>query len=101
MSRYEIEEKITKDRYLELLMNADTSKSIIRKTRYCFIYENQYFELDIYPFCDTKAILEIELTDKGKEVTIPNDISVIREVTNDDNFKNVNIAMDKNILNNA
>jgi len=98
MSRYEIEEKITKDRYLELLMHADTSKNIIRKTRYCFVYENQYFELDIYPFSKDKAILEIELTDENNEVVIPTDIMVIREVTDDDNFKNVNLAKDNSVL---
>jgi len=101
MSRYEIEEKISKEKYLELLMQADINMGIIRKTRYCFVYENQYFEMDIYPFCTDKAILEIELTDKNNKVIIPNDISVIREVTDDDNFKNANIAKNKEILINA
>ena len=98
MSRYEIEEKISKERYLELLMQADSNKGIIKKTRYCFVYENQYFELDVYPFCDDKAILEIELTEESKEVRIPNDIIVIADVTNNDNFKNVNIASNKEIF---
>lgn len=98
MSRYEVEEKISKDRYLELLMQADTSRGIIRKTRYCFMHNNQYFEMDIYPFCKERAILEIELTDETKEVTIPEEISVIKDVTDDDNFKNVNIAKDNSIL---
>lgn len=101
MSRYEVEEKITKERYLDLLMQADTSKSIIRKTRYCFVYENQYFEMDIYPFSKEKAILEIELTDENNQVNIPADISVIREVTDEDSLKNANIAKDKNVLINA
>ena len=99
MSRYEIEEKISKDRYLSLLMEADTSKNIIRKTRYCFIYENQYFELDIYPFSKDKAILEIELTDETREVILPKEISIIKEVTDDDNFKNSNIARNVSIFN--
>ena len=98
MSRYEIEEKITKDRYLDLLMRADTTKNMIRKTRYCFVYENQYFEMDIYPFSDSKAILEIELTDKNDKVVIPNEISVIRDLTEDDNFKNSSIAKNREVL---
>ena len=98
MSRYEIEEKITKDRYLSLLMNADTSKSMVRKTRYCFVFENQYFEMDIYPFSMNKAILELELTDENSKVVIPEDIVVVKEVTDDDRFKNVNIARDNTIL---
>ena len=40
-------------------MNADTSKHPIRKTRYCVVYENQYIEIDVFPFSKDKAILEI------------------------------------------
>lgn len=98
MSRYEVEEKISKDKYLDLLMDADTSRNIVRKTRYCFMYENQYFELDVYPFSQDKAILEIELTDETQEVVLPNEISVIKEVTDDDNFKNSNIAKDNSVF---
>lgn len=98
MSRYEIEEKISKDRYLSLLMDADTSKNIIRKTRYCFMYENQYFELDLYPFSSDKAILEIELTDETKEIILPKEFFVIKEVTDDDKFKNSNIAKDNSVF---
>ncbi len=100
MSRYEVEEKITKEQYLDLLLKADTSKNMIRKTRYCFVYENQYFEMDIYPFSSSRAILEIELTDKNKEVVIPNEIAIIYDVTNDERFKNVNIAKDNRVLTN-
>ena len=45
-----IEKRLSKDEYLSLLMNADITKQQIRKTRYCLIYKNQYFEIDIYPF---------------------------------------------------
>ncbi len=100
MSRYEIEEKISKEKYLELLMQADTNMGIIRKTRYCFVYNNQYFEMDMYPFCSDKAILEIELTDKNDNIDIPSGICVIREVTEDEEYKNVNIAKNKNIFKN-
>ena len=34
-------------------------KKQIRKTRYCLTYESQYFEIDIYPFWNDKAIVEI------------------------------------------
>lgn len=97
-SRYEIEEKITKDEYLSLLMEADPNLNVLRKTRYCFVYKSQYFELDVYPFETEKAILEIELTNENQEVCIPSFISVISEVTEDDRFKNKNIAKNKNIF---
>lgn len=90
--RIEIERRITKDEYLNLLMNADTSLGQIRKDRYCLTYNNQYFEIDIYPFWNDKAIMEIELRDMNEEVIFPDEITVIKEVTNDPEYKNSSIA---------
>ena len=88
-SRDEVERKISKDEYLALLVEGI---SVVRKDRYCFFYKNQYFELDIYPDWENEAILEIELTSEEQEVTLPDWITVIREVTGDDRYKNVNLA---------
>ena len=92
IKRMEIEKRLTKDKYLELLMDADTSRRQIRKTRYCMTYNNCYLELDIYPFWKDKAILEIELSSEDEEISIPNEIKIIKEVTNDETFKNANLA---------
>lgn len=92
LKRVEIEQRISKDEYLSLLLNANTKLNQIRKTRYCLVYNNQYLELDIYPFSNEKAILEVELNNEKQEVSLPNFIKVIKEVTNDDNYKNVNLA---------
>lgn len=89
LSRQETERKITVQEYLSFLLEGEKK---LRKDRYCFVYENQYFELDIYPDWEDEAILEIELTEETQEVDIPNWIQVIREVTGDFNYKNVNLA---------
>lgn len=89
ISRQETERRISKDEYLALLMESE--KSII-KNRYCFVYKNQYFELDIYPSWEEEAILEIELTSENQEVAIPEWIEVIKEVTEDPAYKNYNLA---------
>jgi len=73
-------------------MEADTSKKQIRKTRYCLTYESQYFEIDVYPFWDDKAIIEIELSNENAEITFPDYIKVIKEVTDDDRYKNASLA---------
>ena len=90
--RVEVEHRISKDEYLELLMDADTSKRQIRKTRYCLTHGGQYFEIDIYPFWDDKAILEIELKDEDETIRFPEKIRIIKEVTEDDSFKNSSLA---------
>jgi len=73
-------------------MNADTSKHPIRKTRYCLIYQNQYFEIDIYPSWNDKAIVEIELNNEKQEIKFPQELKIIKEVTNDNNYKNISLA---------
>ncbi len=70
--------------YLTLLVEADLSKRQIRKTRYCLTFEGQYFEIDVYPFWNDKAIAEIELSDENAEIVFPKQIKVIKEVTDDD-----------------
>ena len=75
-----------------ILMDADTAKKQIRKTRYCLTYQNQYFEIDLYPFWKDKAIMEIELSDENAKIDFPDFIKVIKEVTDDDAYKNSSLA---------
>lgn len=92
IKRIEVERRLTKDEYLRLLMNADPDCKTIRKTRYCLTYENQYFEIDIYPFWNDQAIVEIELNAENTEIRFPEEIKVIKEVTDDCSFKNASLA---------
>ncbi len=92
IKRVETESRLSKEEYLSLLMEADTSKRQIRKTRYCLTYNNQYFEIDVYPFWDDKAIMEIELKDENETVVVPEFIEVIKEVTEDEEYKNASLA---------
>ena len=96
IKRIETESRISKDEYLSLLLDADITKRQIRKTRYCLMYKSLYFEIDIYPFWNDKAIMEIELRDKNQEIIIPSFIKIIKEVTNDVAYFNSNLAS-KNI----
>lgn len=92
LKRVEIEKRLSQEEYLTLLMDADTSKRQIRKTRYCLTYNNQYLEIDVYPFWSDKAIAEVELSDENTEIVFPEQIKVIKEVTEDENFKNASLA---------
>ena len=93
IKRVEVEKRLSQAEYLNLLMEADTSRHPIRKTRYCLTYDNQYFEIDVYPFWNNKAIVEIELSDEGDEIRMPPQIEVIREVTDDQSYKNSALAL--------
>lgn len=92
LKRIESEHRISKEEYLRLLMEADTEKRQIRKTRYCLTHQNQYFEIDIYPFWTDKAIVEIELNDEEQEIVFPDQLRIIKEVTNDESYKNASLA---------
>lgn len=92
LKRIETETKLTNDEYLQLLLDADTTKNQIRKTRYCLVYKNQYFEIDIFPFWKDKAIMEIELNREDQEIEIPKMIKIIKEVTDDERYFNASLA---------
>ena len=96
LKRVEIERRLTKEEYRNLLMESDTEKRQIRKTRYCLTYENQYFEIDVYPFWSDKAVMEIELSDENAKITFPEKIKVIKEVTDDEAYKNASLALEHN-----
>lgn len=92
IERIEKDEKIDIRKYVSLLNEADTSLHQIQKTRYAFLYKNQYFELDIYPFSDEYAILEIEVQNEDDEIQLPDFLEYVKEVTNDNSYKNHSLA---------
>lgn len=87
--RQETEYRISEKEYISLLTKTNRSVS---KKRYCFVFENQYLELDVYPDMAEQAILEIELTDQSKKISFPSWIEVIEEVTDKPEYKNANRA---------
>ena len=96
LKRVEVERRLSKDEYLHLLMEADPACRPIRKTRYCLTWNNQYFEIDLYPFWQDRAIAEIELASEAAPIHFPPQIRVIREVTDDESYKNAALARNRN-----
>lgn len=89
--REEDESRISMEDYVRLLTEADTSLQPIHKTRYCFLYNQRHFELDIYPFSDDYAVLEIEVTDFDEPIDMP-ELDIIKEVTSDNRYRNHTLA---------
>ncbi len=92
MKRVELEERLTQDEYLDLMMQADPAYRPIRKRRYCLSENGLYFNIDIYPQWSDQALMEIELYSRDQEVTLPEGIRVIREVTGEVEYTNPYIA---------
>ncbi len=88
----ENERIITEKEYLDLLETRNSSLATVKKLRYSFPYGKRIVEIDVYPFWENVAILEIELEDENEEMTIPDFITVICEVTEKRQFKNRAIA---------
>ncbi|MBQ1347962.1 MAG: AAA family ATPase [Blautia sp.] len=86
------ENRLSEEDYLRLLSEADPDMKPLSKTRYCFTYQDHYYELDVYPFWKDKAMLMIELPNKDAPYFIPEFLHVQREITHDPAFRNHKLA---------
>lgn len=86
--RLETEEEITEDEY-ERLLDLKTPDTItLSKTRYVYPYKNKNIEIDIFPFWQNQAFLEVELESECDIFELPEFIEVIREVTSEKAYRN-------------
>ena len=92
MRRIEIEREISEGEYEELLQQADPKRQVIHKHRCCLPYRDQLFEIDLFPFWEDRAIMEIELLDEAQAVDFPPEIEILREVTGDKRYTNASMA---------
>lgn len=88
----QVEKHISKSEYEEKLNRADPTRNKLYRTHYCISENNQYIEIDIYPFWDDKAILNIDLLDANDEIHIPDYIQVIEDITNNKEYLNSELS---------
>ena len=88
----ELEKALTQKEYLKRLSDADRARGTLRKTRYHLRYEDRYFEIDLFPFWQDRALCEIQVSDEAVPVTLPPELTVIREVTDDPAYSNAALA---------
>lgn len=91
-SAEEDEHEVDEGTYNALLLRRDPERNTIRKTRFTFPYEEHMMEVDIYPFWQKQAVLEIELETENEAYQIPPFLTLIREVTADYRYKNASLA---------
>lgn len=92
LKRIEVEERLTQEEYLSLLVQADPAYRPIHKQRYCLSDNGLYYEIDVYPEWQDKAIMEVELHSDTQKVFFPDCVKVIREVTDDPSYSNHGLA---------
>lgn len=89
ITRSETETRITEQEYEAAKERAE---ACLTKTRLCIAENGKYFELDIYPYSEKYAVIEIELCDEEEEFMLPSYLNVIREVTGENDYSNHTIA---------
>ena len=94
MRRVEDEREIDGNTCSELLERADPARRPIQKTRCCFSHGGKLWELDVFPFWENQAFLEIELTSEEEDFSLPPGIRLIREVTDDPRYTNAALSFE-------
>lgn len=92
VTRQENEYEISCGEYEKLLIQARPDCIPIKKKRVRFDWKDQLFELDIYPFSDKLAIMELELDSPEQEIFFPENVRLIKEVTGQEEYSNAALA---------
>lgn len=88
LSCIEDEREISKTLFDELSLKIRAGSRPINKKRYKYPYLGHILEIDVYPEWQSLAIMEIELSLESEKYSIPEEISVVREVTGEVGFSN-------------
>lgn len=90
-SKWVTERPINKREYSSYILGRDVNLEPVSKEKYRFIYEDHRVEIDVYPFCNDKAIMFV-YAPEDVECELPGDIKVIKNVTNVPEYKNRMLA---------
>ncbi|MBQ4556446.1 MAG: CYTH domain-containing protein [Clostridia bacterium] len=94
VKRIELEDEVDEQEYNELLKRADPECRVIEKVRYCVPYAGFTFEIDVFPFWNDKAFMEVEMPSEDTNVELPGFVKIIREVTEDNRYTNHALAIE-------
>ena len=87
--KWDTERPISQKQYEKYLLERDTALSPVRKTKYRFVFADRRCEIDVYPFSAEKAVL---FQYGQSSAALPEEITVLREVTEDADYKNRKLA---------
>lgn len=92
MTRVEIESEITKEEFDSLSKYIREGYSPVSKVRHSFKLQGFTYEVDIFPFWDDRAYLEIEVESENIKPPVPDFIHIIKDVTWDKRYRNSALA---------
>lgn len=87
--KWDTERPISQKQYEKYLLERDTALSPVRKTKYRFVFADRRCEIDVYPFSAERAVL---FQYGQSSAALPEEITVLREVTGDADYKNRKLA---------
>lgn len=82
---------LSAEEYIDELDNKMLDRNPIIKYRYSFIYHSVYYKIDIFEDKDF-SILEVDLLNSHETVHFPSFIEVLKDVSDDPNYKNYNLS---------
>ena len=89
--RIKTDRVLTSREYNEHKRQIDHSIEMTDKMRYSFINNDLFYKLDVYDFDKTKGILSV--ADNGEaEIVLPDYVTVLKDVTDDIQYKNYYLA---------
>ena len=88
----EDERELSEAEYLKLLESRNPALRTVEKRRITIPYGGLLLEVDLYPFWQNIAILEIELPSEDIPAPLPPFLTVLSEVTDDVRYKNERLA---------
>ncbi len=92
MTRVEIESEITEEEFNLLSKYIKEGYSPISKVRHSFSLSGFTYEVDVFPFWNDRAYLEIEVDSEDTKPPIPDFIRIIKNVTCDPRYRNSALA---------
>ncbi|XP_046840269.1 TRPL translocation defect protein 14-like [Xenia sp. Carnegie-2017] len=89
---------ISSEEYELLLQQRDPSRHSLTKKRTCFLWHNQYFQLDVFcqptsERCKGLIFLETFTTKKGADLQLPNFLEIEKEITDDKEYSMYNLSL--------
>ena len=89
-TKWDTERPISEKEYSQYKLEVDPQLHEVHKVKYRFSYRDQRFEIDVYPFSADKAVMFL-YADRD-EVSIPEGIEILQDVTGNLDYKNKTLA---------